>query len=416
MKNNLRLKILLMSLLSVLLLLFIIGPEINGVIIAANNNVDSRESDVVDSEKKTTKTAIDAERSPFNVTIEINEPNVAFQLKYDKYPLSYTYLLINNDTDIRKGPSSKEPVLRTVSKNEKLNYIETIESEEKWYHVIWQEGEQQLFGFVNGDTAAIRVFQFDKMHEAILKAEKSSNEGPLTYINNYHNVKGYAPRYHEGELDKKGNRRSQSAPGYFDISNLSEFDYIGDGTLVRVLSTGPQYTGVSLVKDENVYLVPNKYVADQAPITTINKAIVIDRINQNEAVFEKIGQEWKVISYTLATTGKVGKYHQLTPLGYFYAIEKRERFYYYEDGTARIQGYAPYVIRFAGGAYVHGVPIDYKYDAEGNRIDPGKVEYSRSIGTVPLSHKCVRNYTSHAKFLYDLYAPGEVIVIVIEGD
>lgn len=70
--------------------------------------------------------------------------------------------------------------------------------------------------------------------------------------------------------------------------------------------------------------------------------------------------------------------------------------------------------RFNGGAYVHGVPVNYLYSEKGERITPPKIEYSKSIGTVPLSHKCVRNYTSHAKFLYDWYREDETIIIVIE--
>ncbi|MDD4565281.1 MAG: L,D-transpeptidase family protein [Eubacteriales bacterium] len=415
MGNNCRLIISIMVLLSILLLLIIIGPDVNESILAVNNQADSLENNIVDSDKESTKSDIEKDDDPKDVTSETTEPNVAFQLKYDKYPLTYTYLLIENDTaNIRKGPSQEEPILKHASKNEKLSYIETVENETKWYHVTWNEGEQQLFGFLDIDSATKRVFEFDKMHEAILKAEKASAKGSLTYIDNYHNIKGHAPKYQGGDLDKNGGIRSQSAPGYFDTSNLNEFDYLGDGTLVRILSADSQYTKVALVKDESVYYVPNKYVVAPPAVIAINKTIVIDRANQNEVVFEKIEREWKVISYTLATTGKTGKYHQLTPLGYFYAMEKRDKFYYYKDGTYIIQGYAPYTIRFAGGAYVHGVGINYIYNADGTRTDPGKVEYSETIGTVPLSHKCVRNYTSHAKFLYDLYTPGEVIVIVIE--
>jgi len=414
MQKNLRLTVLVMALFSILLFLLIIGPEVNGTIVAANNNVDSLEPDIVDSSDETTKSAIEKE-DPSDVTCEIKEPEVSFQLKYDKYPLTYTYLLVQNETvNIRKGPFMTEPVLRAVSKNEKLNYIETITNDSKWYHVTWQENDRQLFGFINSDVVTKRVFQFDKMHEAVLKAEKVTDAGPLTYINNYHNLKGYAPLYQGEELDKIGGRRSQSAPGYPNLADLSEFNYLGDGTLVRVLSSGSQYTRVALVKDERVYFVPNKYIVTPAAITAVKKAVVIDRANQNEVVFEKAGQEWKVISYTLATTGTTGKYHQPTPLGYYYGIEKRERFYYYKDGTTTIQGYAPYSIRFAGGAYLHGVPVNYKFNSEGGRVDPGRVEFSKTLGTVPLSHKCVRNFTSHAKFLYDWYTPGEVIVIVVE--
>lgn len=415
MQKNLRLTILVMALFSILLFLLIIGPEVGSVTAAANNNVDSLKPDVVDSSKEPTGSAIE-NKSPTDVTDEITEPKVAFQLKYDKYPLTYVYLLIQNDSiNIRKGPSMSEAVLKTVSKNEKLNYIETVTNDGVWYHVTWSEAGSQYFGFVNADVAIKRVFRFDKMHEEVLRAEKEAGTGPLTYIGNYHNLKGWAPLYQGEELDKIGGRRSQSAPGYSDPSNLNEFIYLGDGTLIKVLDRGSDYTRVSPVRDaQKVYYVPNKYVVMPAAVSEIKKAIVIDRANQNEAVFEKTGTEWKVISYTLATTGKIGKYHQPTPLGYYYAIEKRERFYYYEDGTTRIQGYAPYAIRFAGGAYLHGVPVNYKFKTDGGRIDPGKVEYSKTMGTVPLSHKCVRNYTSHAKFLYDWYTPGEMIVIVME--
>jgi len=42
------------------------------------------------------------------------------------------------------------------------------------------------------------------------------------------------------------------------------------------------------------------------------------------------------------------------------------------------------------------------------------VEYSSTIGTTPRSHKCVRNYTSHAKYLWDWSEIGKTAVIVIE--
>lgn len=412
MQKNLKMMIVIMGLFSILLLLIIIGPEINRMVVMADNDPKVSDSG---SEKNTTEPAVGKTESIPAVICEITQPKVAFQLKYDKYPLTFTYLLIENDTvNIRKGPSLADPVLKAVPKNEKLNYIETIANEGKWYKVAWQENGQQNVGYVSADVAVKKVFQFDKMYKAIQKVEKAAETGAVTYIGNYHNVKGYAPKYKGGDLDNSGNRRSQSAPGYPNPAEPSEFSYLGDGTLVRVLSSGAEFTRVAVVKDEKVYFVPNKYVATPSAVTTIQKAVVVDRGNQNEVVFEKIGSEWNVISYTLATTGGMDEYRQPTPLGYFFGIEKRERFYYYKDGTTRIQGYAPYAIRFAGGAYLHGVPVNFKFSAQGARIDPGKVEASRTLGTVPLSHKCVRNYTSHAKFLYDGYVQGQMIVIVME--
>ena len=48
------------------------------------------------------------------------------------------------------------------------------------------------------------------------------------------------------------------------------------------------------------------------------------------------------------------------------------------------------------------------------RVDPGHREALTSLGTTPRSHKCVRNFTSHAKFIYEWAEIGKTIVIVIE--
>lgn len=431
--SNYKLKLTVMILAAILFMILIIGPEINSIEASTepdnlpseeitepenlpkdplpggeNGDNNASQSGIEEHEgEKTTESGID-------VIYESDYPNVPLQLKYQLYPITYTYVLIENpEVSIRKGPSIEEPVIKKAVKNEKLSYIETVINDQKWYHVTWKDNEIRKFGFASSDAVTKRVFQFDKMYAMIQVAEEEFAKGKLTYIDNYKNRKGKAPAYNSGELDREGNRRSQSAPGYPDLNNKKEFTYIGDGTLVRILSADSYYTKVSLVHNARSYYVPNKYVSPPV-VNSIKKVIAIDRKNQNEVVFEKIGNDWTIVSYTLATTGKVGPYHQPTPLGYYYAIEKRERFYYYKDGTTIIQGYAPYAVRFAGGAYVHGVAVDYKYDKQGKKIDPGKIEYSRSVGTVPLSHKCVRNYTSHAKFLYDWYSPGETIVVVIE--
>ncbi|MGL5636936.1 MAG: L,D-transpeptidase, partial [Bacteroidales bacterium] len=60
--------------------------------------------------------------------------------------------------------------------------------------------------------------------------------------------------------------------------------------------------------------------------------------------------------------------------------------------------------RFSGGAYIHGVPVELPATA--------LIEYSPTLGTSPRSHMCVRNATSHAKFIYD-WAPVDATIIVV---
>ncbi|MHC1724075.1 MAG: L,D-transpeptidase [Aminipila sp.] len=264
---------------------------------------------------------------------------------------------------------------------------------------------------VNGEK---RCFQFDVMREKIAVVEKAIGKYRLGYIDNYKNRNGKAPKYKGGVVDACGNDRSAAAPAYKNISDLDEFVYLTDGTLVEVLEEDEGYTLVGVVGTDLEYSVPSQYVPTNDCLKELKKVIVVDRTNQNIATFEKEKDNWNITSYSKATTGKMGKYHQPTPLGYYCAIEKKPKFFYVKDGTSEIEGYAPYAVRFTAGAYIHGVSTTYKYTAEGTRIDPGINEFSSSIGTVPLSHKCVRNYTSHAKFIYDWYEHGKTIVIVIE--
>ena len=93
---------------------------------------------------------------------------------------------------------------------------------------------------------------------------------------------------------------------------------------------------------------------------------------------------------------------------------KSTRFYYYQDGTTNIDGYAPWALRFSGGGYLHGVPRRIHMDANGNWNDPGPAESLSTLGTTPQSHMCVRNFTSFAKFMYDRFVPNGSAVIVFE--
>jgi lipoprotein-anchoring transpeptidase ErfK/SrfK len=182
---------------------------------------------------------------------------------------------------------------------------------------------------------------------------------------------------------------------------------------VSVIAETKTFYKIRTLSFSGEYFVPKKYVSFRASIDKLTKVIVVVRKNQNEGVFEYIDDKWNLISYIYATTGDNSKYKEPTNLGYYMAIQKVDRFLYLDDVTKKIQGYAPYGIRFNGGAYIHGVPVDLVVK-NGIQVYPPTQEYLFTIGTVPRSHKCVRNYTSHAKFLYDWTEIGSTAVIVIE--
>ena len=142
--------------------------------------------------------------------------------------------------------------------------------------------------------------------------------------------------------------------------------------------------------------------------TVIDKAIFIDRHNQNITTLERKERGyWLIRSMNPATTGQHRPpYAQETPLGMFVLQEKKTKMIFLKDGSAATGGFAPYASRFNNGGYIHGVPT--------NAPATGIIEYSYTLGTIPRSHMCVRNATSHAKFIFEWAPVNETIIFVLE--
>jgi hypothetical protein len=344
------------------------------------------------------------------------------ELRYTGYPISYDYLLVTNSggVNIRKAPNVGAEKLHEAELYEKINLLQQVKGEptgnsksDLWYRVFWKNDGEVRHGFIFGGGVEPRTFQFDKMAQAInlLKTEVEGNR--TAFVFNYKNRNGMPPQYQGKDRDPNNNIRSQSAPGYLQPDLNSDFRYFPDGTLVTVLGENEQFYQVRTLSFSGDYWIPKAYISFWNSIQNLTQAIVVDRKNQNLAVFEFAGAGWKLISQNFCTTGVNTQYGFETPLGYYMAIEKRERFLYLKEGSQDIAGYAPYAIRFCAGGYTHGVPVAYQ-EKDGEKVDPGLREYLYTIGTTPRSHKCVRNYTSHAKFLYDWSQIGSCAIIVIE--
>jgi hypothetical protein len=205
----------------------------------------------------------------------------------------------------------------------------------------------------------------------------------------------------------------QSAPGYLQADTQAEFRYVPDGMLVRLLDETGEFYRVRVDSFNQELFVPKNYIDVNDALNQLTQAIVVDRSQQNQAAFELSDKEIRMVSYTLATTGLRGQSSFETPLGFYKTLEKKERFQYLKDGSNEIAGYAPFATRFCGGAYIHGVPVAYQEEG-GEQVDPGIKEYLHTIGTFPRSHMCVRNFSSHAEFLYNWLEPANGAVIVIE--
>lgn len=341
-------------------------------------------------------------------------------LQYREYLLTYDYFLVTAEEEsiIRENPTPNASEVCTAIEGEKLTLLARVRGENAadsdiWFQVTCREDGQVRTGYIHSAAGTPRQFRFDRMLSALQDLRQHSAQGPLHHISNYKNANGAPPSKNDSAVDEFGLRIYQSAPGYAAPNTEADFRYLPDGILLRVLEETENFFRVNVLTYEGEYHVPRRYIDQGQPLRNLTHVIVVDRDQQNQGTFSLEGGTPTLVSYTLATTGFTGNFSFETPLGNFRAIEKRERFEYLKSGTQEVAGYAPFAVRFCGGAYVHGVPV--QYDVAGDeRVDPGMTEYLHTLGTTPRSSMCVRNFTSHARFLYEWMETAGGAVIVIE--
>jgi len=353
----------------------------------------------------------------FNTTIP---EGVNYDLQYNKYTISFDYFLITseNGAEIREIPKDESPALATVENLEKMTLFHRVEGEELegsniWYRVAYEKQGEYINGYVHSSLGTPRFFKFDDMVSAISELRSQINEGELHFISNYKNQNGTPPQVGDAAIDEFGYRVYHSAPAYEQADTGSNYRYIPDGMLVRILDETGDFYRVDVPTFGREYFVQKQYIDNNAILSQLNHVVVIDRSQQNQAAFEVTENGLNLVSYTFSTTGMPGEYSFETTLGSYKAIQKRDRFEYLKSGTQEIAGYAPYAVRFTGGAYIHGVPVKYE-EVDGEMVDPGVIEYLHTIGTFPRSNMCVRNLTSHAEFLHNWIDIKNAAVIVIE--
>lgn len=258
-----------------------------------------------------------------------------------------------------------------------------------------------------------RSFQWDKIRERLTWLESIQKE-PATWaiLQNYRNKNGEAPlvrNYHRDSYrriaDSLGVERFQGVPLYLPTDTSVPEIYGRDGALVKHLQDYTNFIKIASVHTGKEWLVPRKYIKAIPDTIVFSKAIFVDTKNQNIAALEQDSDRWLVRSMNPATTGlHHPPYAQETPPGIFVIQEKKARMIYLVDGTTETGGFAPYASRFTNGGYIHGVPV--------NAPRKTLIEYSPTLGTTPRSHMCVRNATSHAKFIYD-WAPVEGTLVFV---
>lgn len=259
-----------------------------------------------------------------------------------------------------------------------------------------------------GKKKVSREYRWDRQ-----KQEISNLEGYLTQYSAYGNLRNYknrigtAPSIDGKTVDAFGVSRQAAIPLYSNSQRPQLIRYGRDGAFIGIIERGEKYTLLNIYGIEGEWLVENKYIKI-SPAKEFKKIIFVDRKYQHSSSLEKVGEVWKVRSMNPVTTGlEKPPYSLATPTGVFMIQEKTPKMLYLKEGSkTEIEGYAPYGMRFSRGAYIHGFPVV--------GVNAPQIEYSGTLGTRPRSHMCVRNSTSHAKFLYSWTETSKTLVFVIE--
>lgn len=322
---------------------------------------------------------------------------IKYTPKYDSNPQIQNYVFLKTAIgNIREFPSTKSKVIQTGQFMERFKVIQKVgHKNDPWYQVELPDGG---VGFISKQIANHRTFRFnhalDNIQSALKFIESGKDSNQKIAITNT-----YRPdpnnESNKREKDKYGNTEDQSLPA---TNSKGEKVFIPDRSLVKVLEKtgGKTKIQVSSIPEEYL-LVDGRKLSTNRNITinSVNKAVVIDIANQNMMLFEKIGEEWNIISYVYSKTDLTSKLGYETPKGHFIAATTKIRMYY-NDGLGNEQVYAKDATRFSGGGYVHSTPLDHK---EQEKRELYLAQKERSLGTFPGTRKCVRTTESHAKFI-----------------
>ena len=311
--------------------------------------------------------------------------------------LDYVFIAARS-VNFREKPDPKAKVVGKFNYDVKVKLLEKVKYQGNiWYLVEDTKGNQ---GYIAGSQTKKRNFRFqmalDKIHDLEYFINKSLDEGAtMMSVNTY--VPNPSNKNPQREKDKYGTTLDQNLLG---ISSKGERIIIPDRSVVKVIEDRGNKTLVKALSIPEEVEVPTARLSTNPSIKKgFRKVIAIDIENQNFMVFEKSRQtdKWELISYVYTKTGIDSQLGYETPKGFF-TVPVVKYVMPYTDGSGEAQGSAKFAIRFCGGGYLHGTPINVQEEANREFFLRQK-EFT--LGTTTGTRKCVRTSEGHAKFLFD---------------
>lgn len=341
-----------------------------------------------------------------------------------KYPVLLAYMLIGIGLCGCKKDSSKEQQL--LLHKEKVDTVDIIQLSSKPVQRL-KSTDIKLIKDLKYDKYTLddvypykdttRSFKWDLIREKLAFIENIQLGDSIRWVvlQNYKNsnreaplVKQYVRNAYHRVSDTLGVERYQSVPLYLPSDSVTPIRYGRDGNIAFLQGIKGSFSYIKPIDMDGEWLVPSRYLKELSDTTVFSHVIFIDRKDQNITTLERLGKgEWRICSMNPATTGRhAPPYAQETPLGIFLLQQKKKKMVFLKDGSQATGGYASFASRFTNGAYIHGVPV--------NVPQTQMIEYSWSLGTIPRSHMCVRNATSHAQFVFEWAPTAQTLIVVIE--
>lgn len=344
--------------------------------------------------------SFDGDTSWTTVAIYDNEmpDNIILNEKYNGgHPKVLDYVFVRTRTaNLRDLPSTKGKIIKKFNYDTKLKALEKIyDYGNYWYKVETDKGE---IGYISSMVVRKRVFRFEKAIDKIKELEnfiaKEMEEGrevvsTNSYVPNPNNVD------FKREKDKYGTSLDQNIVGWYGIEKI----FVPDRSVLSIVEHGEKTSKVHVASIKEPLVIENKRISRNPKIDkNFRKVIAIDIENQNVMVFEKNeDNKWEVISYVYSKTGIESEVGFETPKGFFIA-PMAKYIMPYNSEVGEKQGYARYAIRFSGGGYLHGTPLNYDEDANREFFMRQK---EKTLGTFTGTRKCVRTTEPHAKYLFE---------------
>jgi hypothetical protein len=383
------------------------------------------------------------ENSKTETTIPIKVKSIPLYeediIYYGKLPFR-SYIFTKRYSNIRKNPWKSSPKIGMAKPYEKFELLKMVKNggyikdNKVWYRIKYGN----KVGYIHSSIAYKRELRIREMATRVRHLDYFMNNAK---DNNYsiERIIAYKPGSQEKEgLEKDiyGNRGEQSIRADFtNFYGKEFFRYLQDGRIVAVLekNKGEKKILVKIPDSVSTYRIDKNKIKKIDVSDGINKVIVIDIKNQMEGVFQKEDKVWKLISYTVITSGINNNKHSYeTPKGYFLVANTvRQVIFPYEEKVKKdnlggkveedltetglkeyneddykiVKKYsrANYGIRFSGGGYLHGIPLkdDTVKKLGGNKsVKARKERNERTLGTFKRSHKCVRTPEEYQSFLY----------------